>query len=228
MFSITGSTKRALAYGTTGFSSAILNNIYGLYLIDLFLTTNKLEERYFYQAQVIYALWNAINDPLFGWILDHTNISGDKRLPAIKYGGPLWACVFLLPWFNWTDESPYITGIHFLVSLCVYDAFLTYVLLVHSALLADLTADNKERNKMNNYAAYGGLLGYCLSSFSYFFWDKTSLGTFRLFCLLCAFVACLGFWYTGTQLAEFLPSGKAKAKEQDKQCTFHQRSSQHH
>ena len=40
-----------------------------------------------------------------------------------------------------------------------YDGFLTYVLLVKCALLADLCVDSKERNKLNNYSAWFSFAG---------------------------------------------------------------------
>lgn len=43
------------------------------------------------------------------------------------------------------DSYMWIRGIHFTLSLCVYDGMLTLVELSHSALLADLTVDSVER-----------------------------------------------------------------------------------
>ena len=50
------------------------------------------------------------------------------RLPAIKYGGPLWCLAFLIPWWPWSSEpGSLLVGAHFCVSICMFDSFLTYV-----------------------------------------------------------------------------------------------------
>ena len=56
-----------------------------------------------------------------------------RRLPAIKYGGPLWCLAFLIPWWPWSSEpGSVLVGVHFCVSICIFDSFLTYVRSVYS------------------------------------------------------------------------------------------------
>ena len=51
-----------------------------------------------------------------------------RRLPAIKYGGPLWCLAFLIPWWPWSSVAgSWLVGLHFAVSICMFDSFLTYV-----------------------------------------------------------------------------------------------------
>lgn len=51
-----------------------------------------------------------------------------RRLPAIKYGGPLWCLAFLIPWWPWSSvPGSWLVGLHFAVSICMFDSFLTYV-----------------------------------------------------------------------------------------------------
>ena len=42
---------------------------------------------------------------------------------------------------------------HFIVCMFLFDAFLTYVLIVKCALLADLAVDSRERNQLNLFSA---------------------------------------------------------------------------
>lgn len=52
-------------------------------------------------------LWNAINDPLFGYFQDQSTWEFcSNRQKAILYGAPLWAACFLLPWFPWSPYEP--------------------------------------------------------------------------------------------------------------------------
>ena len=48
-------------------------------------------------------LWNAINDPLFGYFQDNSDWPVFRqRKMSIYYGAPVWAFTFMLPWFNWS------------------------------------------------------------------------------------------------------------------------------
>ena len=51
-------------------------------------------------------IWNAINDPIFGYFQDNSNWAiFRKRKLSIYYGAPLWALTFLMPWFQWANYS---------------------------------------------------------------------------------------------------------------------------
>ena len=49
-------------------------------------------------------IWNAINDPLFGYFQDNSDWPVFRqRKMSIYYGAPVWAFTFMLPWFNWSN-----------------------------------------------------------------------------------------------------------------------------
>ena len=50
-------------------------------------------------ASVIYAIWNAINDPLFGYITDSTRSKRGRRIPYMRFTAPFLALTFILVWF---------------------------------------------------------------------------------------------------------------------------------
>eukprot|EP00903_Cladosiphon_okamuranus_P018115 g16670.t1 len=195
-------TTNALTFGAASFASSVLCSLFFLYSTPVFTSVYQISDSHFYASHVIFAIWNAVNDPAFAWLIDNTTASGgDRRLPAIKYGGPLWCLAFLIPWWPWSSEpGSLLVGVHFCVSICMFDSFLTYVLLVHCALLADLTTDNTVRNNYNNVGSLLGVAGGAAGAMSYHLYDGNDMGPFRSFCLGAAVVSCLGFWWTGTRL----------------------------
>ena len=62
--------KLAIAYGAASFSAAALHNLFLIYYVDLFFTIYKLSKEWFYVGEIIYMIWNSINDPLFGWFIN--------------------------------------------------------------------------------------------------------------------------------------------------------------
>ena len=53
---------------------------------------------------LIFGIWNAVNDPLFGFISDHTKSKIGRRIPYIRYGAPFYALTFIVMWI------PYLFG----------------------------------------------------------------------------------------------------------------------
>jgi hypothetical protein len=118
----------------------------------------------FLVVQLIYLLWNSVNDPLFGWWSDRTRVTSSsssssltahpclRRLGHIRRGGYALGAAFLFAWFPWTHTSTPLAALHFLLSLCFYDGALTYLEVNHSSLLADLTPHAATRAWCNSAA----------------------------------------------------------------------------
>eukprot|EP00658_Telonema_sp_P-2_P082612 TRINITY_DN8765_c0_g1_i12.p1 TRINITY_DN8765_c0_g1~~TRINITY_DN8765_c0_g1_i12.p1 ORF type:complete len:138 (+),score=36.32 TRINITY_DN8765_c0_g1_i12:105-518(+) len=90
----------ALGYGLISFGSAALNTLFVTYYLDWFIAVVKVPTGWFYGSQLVFMVWNAVNDPLFGWISDtfFNKTSGllmQRRLRAVLVGGILWACAFV-------------------------------------------------------------------------------------------------------------------------------------
>jgi len=99
-------------------------------------------------------VWNAINDPLFGYLQDNSRVPccSQRRL-AILYGAPLYSLAFLLAWFPWQTYAPgdWLIGVHLTVALCAFDAMLTFVLLAQCALFAEISSHHQSRLRLVNY-----------------------------------------------------------------------------
>ena len=79
----------ALAYATTTFGTAAMSAIFNLYYVELFLGVYGVTPGWFHAAQAVYLVWNAVNDPLFGWLQDRAGgarLAG-RRQRAIRQAG---------------------------------------------------------------------------------------------------------------------------------------------
>ena len=66
--------KRALSYGAVNFSSAAMHNIFITYYVHFFMESFEITDTWFYVGEVVFMIWNSLNDPLAGWILDRFQI----------------------------------------------------------------------------------------------------------------------------------------------------------
>jgi GPH family glycoside/pentoside/hexuronide:cation symporter len=54
---------------------------------------------------LLFGIWNAINDPLFGYISDRTKSNLGRRIPYIRYGAPILALSFIACWMDWPGSQ---------------------------------------------------------------------------------------------------------------------------
>lgn len=100
------------------------------------------------------------------------------------------AAAFMTFWVGWGSS---LQAAHFLVSLLLYDGFLTYVDVNHSALLADLAATEAERAHMSMYNSIYSTIGSLSVFGSFVLWDRSDTSSFALFCLVLAVASAVGF-----------------------------------
>lgn len=207
----------ALGFGTTMLASASLNSLFVTYYLEMFTAVANVSSTWFFAAQIVFMIWNMVNDPLFGWLSDRgscfsstaaggSSSDGGKegararRLRAIRGGGWLWALAFMCVWWTPGASRPTATGFYCIAVLCFYDGMLSFVEVNHSALLAEIGASDAQRAEANMYAAVCAAVGSASTFFSHLYWDGRDLRKFRLFCLAVAAVAVLCFEFTARAL----------------------------
>ncbi|XP_057673012.1 transmembrane protein 180-like [Corythoichthys intestinalis] len=196
-----GVNPAALAYAMTTLGAAMINNIFSFYYVKLFINKYQTSEGAFQQSQVVYMLWNAINDPLFGYLQDNSKVPccSQRRL-SILYGAPLYSLAFLIAWFPWRSYTPgdWLSGLHLMVALCAFDGLLTFVLLAQCALFAEISSHHQNRLRLIKYSQVASLLG----SSSVLFCGMLSrnmedFASFQAFNVMVAILSCCCMIYTG-------------------------------
>ena len=162
-----------------------------------------VDDNWFNIAQVIYMIWNTLNDPLIGYLQDHMKLPfTNSRRHSVLYGAPIWAISFLVPWFPWyigeEGGSSWIVGLHLTFSLCFYDTLFTYVLLTHACLMTEMSQSQEDRLRRLQFNRAAGVIG----SLGVFFCESYSsnlqdFAKFQTGCVVIAFVAWLALTYTG-------------------------------
>lgn len=196
-----GVNPAALAFAMTTLGSAMINNVFSFYYVNLFLNKYKISEGAFHKSQVVYMVWNAVNDPLFGYLQDNSRVPccSQRRL-SILYGAPLYSLAFLLAWFPWRSYTPgdWLSGLHLTVVLCAFDGMLTFVLLAQCALFAEISSHHQNRLRLVKYNQVASLIG----SSSVLFCGVLSrnmedFGAFQAFTVLIAILSSICMLYTG-------------------------------
>jgi len=97
--------SRIWVSGADGFVYLLQNIIAGGALTYYFTEIRGLDAFLAAIVWLLFGIWNAINDPLFGWISDRTKSGLGRRRPYIRYLAPFFGLCFILSWVNWPGSN---------------------------------------------------------------------------------------------------------------------------
>lgn len=153
-------------WGVAALGTSLISGTYAALLPIFYQDYLGLQARWWAIASPIYAVWNAINDPLFGYITDSTRSKRGRRIPYMRYTAPFLALTFILVWFAPAQVGQAALFAWMLGAMLLYDTAYTMIGLVYSALLPEVTESDAERNGLqisfSLFALLGMLLGFVI------------------------------------------------------------------
>ena len=149
-------------WGVAALGTSLISGTYGALLPIFYQDYLGLAARWIAIASAIYAIWNAINDPLFGYITDKTRSRLGRRIPYMRFTAPFLALTFILVWFAPPQAGQQALFWWMLVTMLLYDTAYTIIGLVYSALLPEVSESDAERNGLQISSSLFGLLGILL------------------------------------------------------------------
>ncbi len=155
---LTFSTK--FVYGVASLGTSTISSIFAALLPIFYQDYLGLTSKWIGIASVIYAVWNALNDPIFGFITDNTRSKLGRRIPYMRFTAPFLALTFILVWFAPQGAGDIAKFWWMLVTMLLYDTAYTIIGLVYGALMPELTESDVERNQLSISSSIFGLIGY--------------------------------------------------------------------
>ncbi|ETN77594.1 hypothetical protein NECAME_10943 [Necator americanus] len=133
------------------FALSLMQAMFMFYYVRIYLNVFQVPQQWFNIAQTLFLFWNAINDPLFGYMQDKPGSWLNSRPRVIRTFSPFLAIAFVFMWVPWSKNSAF-EGIHLIVSLFFYDAFYSAIGVAWSALFADSTKEPRLRVSAMKYS----------------------------------------------------------------------------
>jgi GPH family glycoside/pentoside/hexuronide:cation symporter len=98
---------------------------------------------------LLFGIWNAVNDPLFGYISDRTKNKLGRRIPYIRYGAPLFILSFILFWLDIPGVNSQVgLFVQMLLALFLYDALYTAIATSLYIMPYEVAISNKARSSI--------------------------------------------------------------------------------
>ncbi|MHA2184552.1 MAG: MFS transporter [Promethearchaeota archaeon] len=159
------SLKSKLAYGALGAGIGLPNSIAFSAITFFYNIKLGLDASYIGIAWLIFSIWNAINDPIFGFIEDNTKSEKyGRRIPYIRFGAPLYGITFILCWIPFVSLNNQIAlFFNFLIVLLVFDTMFTILGLINFTLPAEMAITAKERANLLIYSSIISSISYLIS-----------------------------------------------------------------
>ncbi|KAL3315872.1 hypothetical protein Ciccas_005485 [Cichlidogyrus casuarinus] len=212
-------------FGLIAGAYTLLHDIFIVYHVDAFLNGFAISPLSFTVSEIVFLIWNTLNDPLFGYLSDREILTRSmslvgivhKRCKLIIYSSMLFCVSFAFIWQNSLLFS--YPGIRFGVSLCLYDTALTMLNLQHDSLLADLAITQHDRSVLGSRSSLFqciGAIGVVLLSYispTASVPGQSGLDpNFTVFCYFISIVVLLLLLFSTTQIKNIFQDS-AEAQE---------------
>jgi GPH family glycoside/pentoside/hexuronide:cation symporter len=142
--------RTKIFYGIGDLGNAVVNSAVQFFLMKFYTDAALVLPSLAGNALLIGKLWDAVNDPLFGWFTDRTRSRFGKRRVFMIFGAiPLAISVALL-WFV-PPADRILTFIWIAFTFILFDTIWTLTNVPYYALTSELTDDYDERSSLTTY-----------------------------------------------------------------------------
>lgn len=158
--------KVKLSYATGAFSKNILAVATAAYLLYFYTDVCGISAGVASTVILIAKIWDIINDPMMGIVVDKTRSKDGKCRFWLKYfsvpAGVVLAMSFMMPELSTTGKIVWVS-----VTYVLQGMFSTVLLIPMNTMLGRLTIDREERAQINQLCGFVGLAGtYFVTGFT--------------------------------------------------------------
>lgn len=155
-------------YALTMLGLQIPVQVFNVSLLFFYTDVKRLPPQWSATALTLYAFYNAVNNPLIGYLSDRTQTRWGRRLPYLWFGTIPWLIIFGLLWlapFN-GNEQPVALLLYMVVGIVLYDGIGTAISTAYYSLLPEMFPSYEERTdvavRMNLFLTVALLAGVAL------------------------------------------------------------------
>ena len=146
--------KAKIACGAAGAVDVWANNLPNQLITPIFVTSLGLSPAIASLAMVIFRLYDAMIDPLMGWISDNTRSRWGRRKPYIFAGAILAGLTLPLIWQVGRDWTPFALTAWLIGTGMVFYTCFTLWAMPYQSMMLELTPDYNERTSVSSYRTF--------------------------------------------------------------------------
>jgi len=143
-------THTKVFYGIGDLGNAVVNSAIQFFLMKFYTDGALVMPALAGNALLIGKIWDAVNDPLFGWFTDKTKSRFGKRRVFMIFGAIPLAIAIALLWFVPVADRVW-TFVWIAATFILFDTAWTLTNVPYYALTSELTDDYDERSSLTTY-----------------------------------------------------------------------------
>jgi GPH family glycoside/pentoside/hexuronide:cation symporter len=157
------SFRQKLGFGILDLAGNAIFTIVSFWLLNFLTDTLRLRPELAGTALLLGRVWDAVTDPLMGWISDRTRTRWGRRRPYLLAGGITTAASLVILFLPVHSSNQILLFFWAAGSYSLLCTASTVLLVPYFALTPELTKDYRERSVLNGFrmtsAVVGTLLG---------------------------------------------------------------------
>ncbi|MFX0187160.1 MAG: MFS transporter [Candidatus Hodarchaeota archaeon] len=165
------SKKSMASYGFGKFVNEFLNMAFGAFVFFYYEAEIGLSVWLTAFGYIIFAIWNAVNDPFIGYLVDRPfnfTKKWGRRFPWVFIGGVPWIICYLLlftpPAVDPKGEGAWLIFLWLLIMTCLYDTFYSIFNVNFYGLFPDKFRSENERRDAAGISTMVGTFGVALGA----------------------------------------------------------------
>ena len=156
-------TRTKVFYGIGDLGNAVVNSAIQFFLMKFYTDGALILPALAGNALLIGKIWDAINDPLFGWLTDKTKSRFGKRRVFMIFGAIPLAIAVALLWYVPAANRVW-TFVWIALTFMLFDTVWTLTNVPYYALTSELTDDYDERSSLTTYRMVMAVPAYLLGA----------------------------------------------------------------
>jgi len=153
-----------LVYGVGDVGNAVVNSAIQFFLMVFYTDAALIGPALAANALLIGKIWDAVNDPLFGWISDRTSTRYGKRRVYMIFGAIPLAIAIMLLWIVPRGLGDLGVFLWIAFTFLLFDTVWTLTNVPYYALTSELTDDYDERASLTAYRMVLAVPGYIIGA----------------------------------------------------------------
>lgn len=165
------STGIMASYGSGKFLAEFFIGAFGALVFKFYETEIGLSAGLSAVAIILYSIWNAINDPLIGYLTSKPTPFSKKlgrRFPWIFIGSILWGfsfvLIFAVPKSLNPDTDSFLIFLWMVGSICLFDTFFSLWEVNYQSIFPDKFRGKEERSKVAGISTFIGVFGIAMGT----------------------------------------------------------------